>query len=40
MSLVSTQPQDWREQMAETPQPLVTPADLLKPLDDLWAAYV
>lgn len=38
--LVSTQPQDWREQMAETPQPLVTPADLLKPLDDLWAAYV
>ena len=38
--LVSTQPKDWRDQMEETPQLLVTPEDLLKPLDDVWAAYV
>lgn len=36
--LVSTQPKDWRDQMAETPQLLVTSVELLKPLDDLWAA--
>lgn len=38
--LVATQPQDWRDHMAETPQLLVTPEELIKPLDDLWAAYV
>ena len=38
--LVSTPPKDWRDQMEETPQLLVTPEELLKPLDDLWAAYV
>jgi len=38
--LVSTEPKDWREQMEETPQLLVTPEELIKPLDDLWAAYV
>lgn len=32
--LVSMPPKDWRDQMAETLQLLVTPAELLKPLDD------
>ena len=32
--LVSTPPKDWRDQMAEAPQLLVTPEELLKPLDD------
>lgn len=36
--LVSTQPQDWRDQMEETAQLLVTPEELIKPLSDLWAA--
>lgn len=38
--LISTEPKDWREQMEEMPQLLVTPEELIKPLDDLWAAYV
>lgn len=38
--LVSTEPKDWREQMEATPQLLVTREELIKPLDDLWAAYV
>ena len=36
--LISTPPKDWRDQMAETPQLLVTPEELLKPLDALWAS--
>jgi len=38
--LVSTQPSDWRTQMNLMPQLLVTPEELIKPLDDIWAAYV
>jgi prevent-host-death family protein len=37
--LVPTQPVDWREKMRQSPQLLVTPAELIKPLDDLWAEY-
>lgn len=36
--LVSIQLTDWRDQMAETPQLLVAPEELLKPLDDRWAS--
>lgn len=38
--LVSTQPHDWRAKMKLTPQLLVPPAELIKPLDDLWAEYI
>jgi prevent-host-death family protein len=38
--LVSTEPGEWREKMKLTPQFLVAPAELVKPLDDLWAEYV
>ena len=37
--LVPTQPADWRAKMRQTPQLLVTPTELIKSLDDLWAEY-
>ena len=30
---------NWREQMTTTPQLLVTPAELIQSLDDIWEAY-
>ena len=37
--LVSFQPSDWREKMQMTPHLLVSPEELIEPLDDLWAEY-
>lgn len=38
--LIATPPPDWREQMTMAPQLLVSPAELIKSLDDLWEAHV
>jgi prevent-host-death family protein len=38
--LVSTRPGEWRTKMRLTPQLLVAPEELIKPLDDLWAEYL
>jgi prevent-host-death family protein len=38
--LVATEPVDWRAKMQMTPEFLVPPDELIKPLDDLWADYV
>jgi prevent-host-death family protein len=37
--LVAVQPGNWREKMKLTPQLLVTAAELMKPLDDLWVEH-
>ncbi|MBK8988500.1 MAG: type II toxin-antitoxin system Phd/YefM family antitoxin [Chloroflexi bacterium] len=31
---------NWRDQMTTTPQLLVSPVELIQPLDDIWEAYV
>lgn len=38
--LIATPPQDWRARMTTAPHLLVSPEELIKPLDDLWEAYV
>jgi prevent-host-death family protein len=37
--LVAIHPGDWREKMQLTPQLLITPEELIQPLDDIWAEY-
>jgi prevent-host-death family protein len=37
--LTATQSGDWRKKMKLIPQLLVTPEELIKPLDDVWAEY-
>jgi prevent-host-death family protein len=38
--LVPTQPENWRERMTIIPQLLVTPEELIQPVEDIWADYL
>ncbi len=38
--IAATRLRDWREGMTIKPQILVSPEELIKPLDDLWEEYL
>lgn len=37
--LVSMKRSDWRDSMTIKPEILVTPEELIKPIEDIWEAY-
>lgn len=38
--LIPTQQQNWRDHMSNTPQLLVAPEELIKPMTDIWEEYI
>ena len=38
--LVPTHQTNWRENMSSTPQLLVSPEDMIKPMADIWEDYI
>ncbi|MFQ5630137.1 MAG: type II toxin-antitoxin system Phd/YefM family antitoxin [bacterium] len=38
--LVSTKQKKWRNKMTIKPKLLVSPDELIKPLDDIWESYI
>jgi len=38
--LVSTKPMNWRDKMTITPGILISPEELIKPMEDIWEDYV
>jgi antitoxin (DNA-binding transcriptional repressor) of toxin-antitoxin stability system len=38
--LVSVPKNDWRDNMKVQPKVLVSPEDLIKPLEDIWEDYI
>jgi hypothetical protein len=38
--LVSVPKTDWRDNMKVQPKVLVSPEDLIKPLEDIWEDYI
>jgi prevent-host-death family protein len=38
--LIPTPQNNWRDNMSSTPQLLVSPEDLIKPIADIWEDYI
>ncbi|MFQ5401109.1 MAG: type II toxin-antitoxin system Phd/YefM family antitoxin [Anaerolineae bacterium] len=38
--LIPAEPVNWRDKMKMTPELLISPEELMNPLDDIWEGYV